>query len=379
MKKALGLSIGAVLVLAGCTTGETDPATDITATSATLMGKGSCEADDSGEWWFQYRQGTSGAWLGRSHHDYGAGTAYPCPASSTTVSDTLPAGTLKPGTQYQFRVCATHDIYWEGPSCQDSDDTITNEPPNYDGFTTGDGYPSITDADASDNTGRDGDFDTAGQLLGGDGGWQNIYFSTSHPGTGDGLDGSGAIDTTRYLEGTRAARISATAAVGTQHRAEVGWNNINGAPVTYEEAFYIPSGTPVLGYINQHKQSGGLPDDCANGGISNRTGSTLEYRYRGLCSEATESALFEDPFPRNQWFVIRVYFKIGEPGTGEIQAWMDPDATGPAVYDEQVPLQTQDTRTEDNNQFRVRQGSYGDGGPFTIWIDGHRLDCHTTC
>ena len=58
MRRAFALAtLLLVLVLAGCG-GQTDPATNVTATSATLNGQESCKAGESGTQWWRYRLGS---------------------------------------------------------------------------------------------------------------------------------------------------------------------------------------------------------------------------------------------------------------------------------------------------------------------------------
>jgi hypothetical protein len=131
VKKALGLALTVctMLALAGCTGGQTEPATRISATSAVLHGLGSCQADDAGEWWFEFRRGTSGAWTPLTHHPYGAAD---CPVQDKPISETVSG--LTPNTQYQFRACATDPAYWQGPSCVDKGG-VSNQP-DWETFTT---------------------------------------------------------------------------------------------------------------------------------------------------------------------------------------------------------------------------------------------------
>jgi hypothetical protein len=134
---ALALVAATTLVLIGCTQGETEPATNITSVSAKLNAKGSCEQGDFGQWWFQYRPGTRGTWTARPRHRYGPpGTSFECPNPNVQVSDVVTG--LQRDTDYQFRICATDPPGWGNrvPDCADSDGNLTNDPPNWDSFTT---------------------------------------------------------------------------------------------------------------------------------------------------------------------------------------------------------------------------------------------------
>lgn len=228
--------------------------------------------------------------------------------------------------------------------------TTTTPPP-----PSGDSFPSISDAEAE----RDGDFDTGCQLFGGDGGWQTDNIGSDRPGTG-------AIDRTRVVEGECSAHLSASG----QHRTEVAWSGVEASGgVTWEGAWYVPSSSGYLGFMAQSKQ-GGSAGGCANGGISNREGSQLEVTTRASCSADNT----RDPigtYPRDQWFAVRLFWKAGN--AGEVAAWVDPDATGPAPYELRLPTVTRDTQTGDQTTVKFRQGSYGEA-PVDFWIDGYRLN-----
>jgi hypothetical protein len=140
MKKALALALvaGTVLVLAGCTQGETESATDVTATGATLRAKGSCEQGDYGQWWFEYREGSSGTWEAAGpRRNYGPPeSSFECPDPNVEVSQVVNG--LSPRTSHQFRICGTNPPGWGNAveDCADRDGNLTNDPPSYDTFTT---------------------------------------------------------------------------------------------------------------------------------------------------------------------------------------------------------------------------------------------------
>ena len=159
MKKALALALvaGTVLVLAGCTQGETEPATNVTAIGATLEAKGSCEQGDYGQWWFEYRPGSSGTWEAAGpHRNYGPlGSSFECPDPNVEVSQVVNG--LSPRTSHQFRLCGTNPTGWghTAEECADSDGNLTNDPPSYDTFTTDPSFGVAELRDQLNNTNID--------------------------------------------------------------------------------------------------------------------------------------------------------------------------------------------------------------------------------
>ena len=218
----------------------------------------------------------------------------------------------------------------------------------------GSGYPSITDAQAD----RDGDFDAGCQLFGGASGWDTDNIGSDRPGNGEivrGLVGQG--DCAAHLWGSGS------------HRTETAWSGISDPNAVYEELFYVPSSSGHLGFMNQHKQ-GGSAGGCANGGISNRNGSDLEVTVRASCS--ADNVRFPiGTYPRDQWFAIKVAFRMGD--EGEVAAWVDTDGPGPSPYVQRLDPTTADVQTGDSTAVKFRQGSYGDQ-TVDFYIDGFRLD-----
>jgi hypothetical protein len=83
----------ALVLVVGCS-GQTDPATNVTATSATLHGRLSCKAGVKVVWWWRWRQGTN-AWQESAHFN---GT---CPFAPVAYS----LAGLSPNSHYQFEIC----------------------------------------------------------------------------------------------------------------------------------------------------------------------------------------------------------------------------------------------------------------------------------
>jgi hypothetical protein len=89
----------AVMVLAAC---DTQPATNVTAMTATLNGKGACAQGTSGNWWYQLRP------AGGTFRDVGPAHAYACTANTGEFAfEPFTVDGLKPNTTYQFRLRAT--------------------------------------------------------------------------------------------------------------------------------------------------------------------------------------------------------------------------------------------------------------------------------
>jgi hypothetical protein len=93
---AVGLCGAAGLVFAACG-GETNPATNVTLTSATLNAHASCQAGESGKWWFRWRP-TGNPWreTPRNSDDCATDDAQDVSAELTG---------LTPGTDYEFEIC----------------------------------------------------------------------------------------------------------------------------------------------------------------------------------------------------------------------------------------------------------------------------------
>jgi len=90
------LAGGALLV--GCTQ-DTDPATDIGYTDATLHGTvDTQQAPGSGEWWFRWRKAGTSTWLEGAHHSI---------AADATLEAAETVHNLDPGSTYEFQACGT--------------------------------------------------------------------------------------------------------------------------------------------------------------------------------------------------------------------------------------------------------------------------------
>ena len=94
---AVGLCGAAGLVFAACG-GETNPATNVTSTSATLNAHASCHAGESGKWWFRWRP-TGNPWRETPRNSYDCATD-----DAQDVSANLTG--LTPATEYEYQVCA---------------------------------------------------------------------------------------------------------------------------------------------------------------------------------------------------------------------------------------------------------------------------------
>ena len=86
------------LVVAGCASGATDPANDITDNAATLRAHGSTGGDPT-EWWFQYGTTTS----------YGSTTPHKSVGADSAQQKVVArVRNLSPDTLYHFRACASN-------------------------------------------------------------------------------------------------------------------------------------------------------------------------------------------------------------------------------------------------------------------------------
>lgn len=100
----------ALVVLAAC---DTQPATDVNQTQATLNAKGACTAGTSGVWWYQMRDYTNnGGWWNATPQ-----RGYSCQYNSGEVNfEPQRVSGLQPDTIYQFRLATTVNgefIWWD--------------------------------------------------------------------------------------------------------------------------------------------------------------------------------------------------------------------------------------------------------------------------
>jgi hypothetical protein len=134
-RRAAGAALAAVVAV-GLGACETDPATDVFATSATLNAKGKCFKGMTGWSRFQLRNVT----LGGAFEGVGERYVYDCGADTGLVqfSPTTVTG-LWPGHRYQFRLRTELSKLNGRPSNEQfwTDATGTRGGTNYDAFTTG--------------------------------------------------------------------------------------------------------------------------------------------------------------------------------------------------------------------------------------------------
>jgi hypothetical protein len=99
VKGLTALAVIAVLSLAGCA-GQTDPATNTTATSATLHNHVSCNQGEGGKVWWRTKA-TGGAWVDTAH------VPFTCPeGGATDLPLQYQLNGLTPSTHYQFEYCS---------------------------------------------------------------------------------------------------------------------------------------------------------------------------------------------------------------------------------------------------------------------------------
>jgi beta-glucanase (GH16 family) len=135
MKRVLALIVVAAgLLWSGCTTGETDPATDVTATSAQLYGHGYYTDGDSGEWWFEARR-DGGSWVQVTQTGTYGDPTQDCNGQGAAHAKTMSklATRLAPDSHYDFRLAAT----WCGsPGAVFHTGADENSKNRYDSFDT---------------------------------------------------------------------------------------------------------------------------------------------------------------------------------------------------------------------------------------------------
>jgi hypothetical protein len=125
---------GLAAFLSGCTGGKTTPATNVTATSATLWASVTANPNDYGEYWWEYSSDNGNTWTPTAHHQYGTPNAN-CTSNSGSEAGPLnisqDVNGLNPSTRYIYRFAATLCGY--GPFRFDSTDASGT---NYSSFTT---------------------------------------------------------------------------------------------------------------------------------------------------------------------------------------------------------------------------------------------------
>jgi hypothetical protein len=113
-------------LIVGCS-GQTDPADNITPTSAVLHGEVSCSAGDTGYYYWRYRIVTAdeatdvetpGPWIGTAHQGYGCTqNVGPVPIQQTVIG-------LASGTHYQFELCGALTTLTQTEFCWDKDGNL---------------------------------------------------------------------------------------------------------------------------------------------------------------------------------------------------------------------------------------------------------------
>lgn len=138
MKKiaAVVVSLAMSLLIFGCSA-QTDPATDVTSSSATLNGRFSFKPSERGTVWWEYSKNGGTTWTQTAPGGWGAPTA-PCNGSGTesAVYSIPPTGItgLTPGSHYIFRLAATN--CGQGPFYAEANGVYTSGAHNYDSFDT---------------------------------------------------------------------------------------------------------------------------------------------------------------------------------------------------------------------------------------------------
>ena len=92
-------AVAACVVAAGCASGATDPATDVTDRAATLRAHGQTGGDNPTKWWFEYGKTTA---YGTKTPERTAGTT----TAQQSVSERISG--LEADTTYHFKACASN-------------------------------------------------------------------------------------------------------------------------------------------------------------------------------------------------------------------------------------------------------------------------------
>lgn len=133
----VGVAVAGALVVAGCASGQTQTATSISSSGATLNGAVSSVADGDVAYWFNY--GVRTTYGQQTQHR----TLHISDRDTHPVSETV--GDLWPGTTYHFQLCAQYPGF--DPSCGTDETlrtrgglTIDVQPALYPGFA-----PAVSD------------------------------------------------------------------------------------------------------------------------------------------------------------------------------------------------------------------------------------------
>jgi len=113
--------VAVAIAVAGCASGATDPATDVTDKGATMRAHGSAGGKPT-TWWFEYGTSTSYG-SSTTHRDGGSGT------DAKNVSERITG--LTPDTTYHFRACASNA---DGSGCGTDKTFRTGSPGLMPGF-----------------------------------------------------------------------------------------------------------------------------------------------------------------------------------------------------------------------------------------------------
>lgn len=138
---AIALSAAALIFGAGCNA-DTQPATNVESSTATINAIVDCAAGDQGTYWWEYRKVGDTAWTQAYPGSATAPVPFNCGSSVSGQAIKKDLGTppLAPATTYQFRICAHVTQLAGQPNdftrCADSDRDRTEPDDNYDTFTT---------------------------------------------------------------------------------------------------------------------------------------------------------------------------------------------------------------------------------------------------
>ncbi len=131
------LSCIAALTLASCTA-ETEPATQVGVSQATVWAKVTFEPNESGVYWFERSSNGGASWVRAPAHRWGpVGRRY----ANVRLPETLTG--LAAGTNYRFRICGyvTHTNPDSSTQCMDADGKAGG---GHDSFTTAQNVCSAT-------------------------------------------------------------------------------------------------------------------------------------------------------------------------------------------------------------------------------------------
>jgi hypothetical protein len=120
------LALGVIAALTACS-GYSEPATDVGITSARFNAKGSCQAGESINWWFNYRR--SGGALQQTPRQTGT-----CGAAVNDFPLTADVGGLAPGAAYVYQFCGfgsagPTSAVCNGPNGQNTTSDFQTRPP----------------------------------------------------------------------------------------------------------------------------------------------------------------------------------------------------------------------------------------------------------